>query len=275
MIRLRKRVVGLLNRFIELRKSNVEKVNWQGLQLKVYPGTIRQKVDYDDAWYKALTANVHNIIDVGANIGYTALLAFSTGIEKKIILLDPNPDALEIAAGNMFRNGFSSITSFICSFISDEFGNKQKFYTVGSGAAGSMYADHAETAKYSNSFYEVSTETIDHICGENGFKPDLIKIDVEGAEALVLKGSYETVKSHNPMVFVEMHSNPDLSMLENGNKIIQWCREINYKTYYLKEHIELLNSEPIAHRGKCHLLLIHADQNYPDYLKIISQGGSL
>lgn len=41
--------------------------------------------------------------------------------------------------------------------------------------------------------------------------PDLIKIDVEGAELGVLKGAIFTLRAHRPDVFIECHS-PDLRL---------------------------------------------------------------
>ena len=36
--------------------------------------------------------------------------------------------------------------------------------------------------------------------------PDIIKIDVEGAELLVLKGGKEFFKNHKPIIFMEVHN---------------------------------------------------------------------
>lgn len=37
------------------------------------------------------------------------------------------------------------------------------------------------------------------------YAPDLVKIDVEGAEAHVLRGMHRTVYKHKPVLFIEMH----------------------------------------------------------------------
>ena len=52
-----------------------------------------------------------------------------------------------------------------------------------------MFSGHAETAKAVNSYYFVSQMTIDTIVDKVKVVPDLIKIDVEGAESLALEGA--------------------------------------------------------------------------------------
>lgn len=49
---------------------------------------------------------------------------------------------------------------------------------------------------------EVQTELLDNILPA-GYKPDLIKIDVEGGELLVLEGAIQTLKKHKPVVIFE------------------------------------------------------------------------
>jgi len=53
----------------------------------------------------------------------------------------------------------------------------------------------------------VQTETLDHL-KELGVIPraDVIKIDVEGAEAMVLKGGTALLRSNRPRLFLEIHS---------------------------------------------------------------------
>jgi FkbM family methyltransferase len=47
--------------------------------------------------------------------------------------------------------------------------------------------------------------TIDRLVSTFGVEPALIKIDVEGAEPFVLRGMEETLRSHRPIVMLELH----------------------------------------------------------------------
>lgn len=267
MFRKLKKIIGYYLKKEKLYQNS----ELQNIKLKVIPNTIRKNVDKDDAWYAALVQNSENVFDLGCNIGYTSLLAAIQKINKSILLVDPNPEALAKASQNIILNGFGIKSKFITAFIGEKDGEKIDFYTVGSGEAGSMYSSHAETAAALNSFYEVETITIDTLVSFVEFVPDLIKIDVEGAESLALLGAKKTASNQKVKFFIEMHGLIELSMKENAQLILNWCSDNNYKAYYLKEACELISAETIASRGKCHLLLLPKNEEYPHYLKNIKE----
>lgn len=272
MIRKIKKIIGY---HLNKEKSNFFPFKISGIHLKGLKGTYRKQVDQDDAWFFALAQNANHVYDLGSNIGYMSLLAAIQKKNKSIVLVDPNPEALAKAAQNMIVNGFGIKSKFISAFVGDTDGEKVKFYTVGSGEAGSMYPGHAETATAVNSFYEVEKITIDTMVKQLNYTPDLIKVDVEGAEYLVLQGAVTTASKGESKFFIEMHSPPELSMTENARLVLKWCLENKYKAYYLKDGVLLNDPKTIAHRGKCHLLLLPEKDNYPIYLKDIKQGDSL
>lgn len=270
--RLKKIASALKARFWRQTEPLV-KCELMGHPLTVVKGTITSE-DYDDAWVYLLAKNSTIMFDIGANIGSTALLAAVAGI-KKIILVDPNPLALSCAAKNLIINSMSSYCHFVNSFVSAKAGEKLKFYSVGYGAAGSIYASHAQTARFLNSYYMVNTTTVDELAKSLKLVPDFIKIDVEGAELLVLQGARELSQKAQIRFLVEMHATEEVSMEENALSVIQWCKEIGYRAWYLKEEVELLECSQIKHRGKCHLLLQPGEWTYPTFLKGIKEGAFL
>ena len=270
-----KKIKKILAYYLHKEKNQYHDNVLSGIKLKGLKGTYREKTDKDDAWFFELAKNSEHIFDIGCNIGYMSLIAAIQKKNKSIVLADPNPEALAKAAQNMVINNFGLKTRFISAFIGDSDSEKVKFYTVGSGAAGSMYASHAETALAVNSFYEVEKMTIDTLVKKVGYVPDLIKIDVEGAEYLVLKGAVKTASQKKSAFFIEMHSPKELPMVKNASLVLQWCKSNAYKAYYLKEAVELVDKEMIAKRGKCHLLLLPEGEPYPDYLKNIKEGSPL
>jgi hypothetical protein len=126
-----------------------------------------------------------------------------------------------------------------------------------------------------NSYIDVETITLDDIAETYNLWPDLVKIDVEGVEHSVLEGSFKIAKRIGTKFIVEVHSSDSLSIVENTEKILDWCKVNNFIAYYLREHIELIDSKIIDGRGRYHLLLIHKDDQYPDGLNKIHQSADI
>lgn len=194
---------------------------------------------------------------------------------KEILLIDPDPEALSKAAQNLIHNHPSQQARFVCAFVSDKEDQRVNFYSIARGAASSMYASHAITAHGLGMQKQVITTTIDHLVDQYSILPDLVKIDTEGAERLVLQGATQLAKRQATRFFVEMHSNPEISMHDNAQATLEWCRQVGYLAWYLKEKIELTSPETISHRGRCHLLLLPIHEEFPEYLRQINQGSSL
>lgn len=240
-------------------------------EYRVINRTIRKHSDKDDAWLFALAGHHSHIIDVGSNIGQAAMLMLYHDTIERILVIDPNREALMHAAENLIMNEHSHKAIFINSFVSDIDDDYIEFFTVGTGAAGSKYASHAHTASNTNSSVQVRTKKLDTIVEMVNITPDLIKVDVEGAEVEVLKGASSLSARFKPKFFVEVHSTEGLSIVNNTREILDWCSSNNYVGYYLKTMTDL-NMENIKNRGRYHALLVHNDDELPPYLKSISEG---
>ena len=246
-----------------------------GRMLQVRDGAVRYSPDKDDAWLLALACHAKCIVDVGCNMGQAALLMQRSASVKEILLVDPNPDAISLAAENLIRNNLSQYARFVTAFVSDQDDEEVTFWTVGTGAAGSRYAGHANTAARKNSSTQVLTLTLDTICAQYSLVPDLVKVDVEGAEYGVLIGSCQLASRGQTRFFVEMHSPPELSMEENAQRVLEWCEKLDYTAWYLKDKSKLTAAEQIQHRGRCHLLLQPCIWTLPEWLKQIEESAPL
>ncbi len=271
---MKKYVINFLEkRFgLSLRKKSIGKILDREFQ---YVAISYEAPDYDDAWILALGLHSKIVFDVGANIGKSAFLLLYGNKVQELFLLDPNPLALSIAAENMIRNNLSKHVRFINTFVSDSDNESVKFYTVGSGAAGSMYRSHAKSAGEMNLFLQVQTCTIDSLILEYSIIPDLVKIDVEGAEAKVLKGATKLASHQQTKFMVEVHSSEELSIVSNTQMILDWCTANNYRAWYLKDKVALADTETIKIRGRYHLLLLPKSIQFPSYLLSIEQRAPL
>lgn len=115
MLKSLKKIIGY---YLKKEKNIFFEFTISGFKLKGLKGTNRKIVDQDDAWFFALAKNSTHVFDLGSNIGYMSLLAAIQKSNKKIVLVDPNPEALAKAAQNIIINGFGFKAKFYTAFIS-------------------------------------------------------------------------------------------------------------------------------------------------------------
>ena len=200
--------------------------------------------DYDDAWLLFLSSKAEIVFDVGCNVGQSSLLITHSNSLKKLILIEPNPLSLSMAAENLIMNNKSENVIFIPKAAYNKSRVNIKLWSMqGAYAGASLDVSFTETGKITKNYFDVETITLDEIAETYSYFPDLVKIDVEGAEFSVLEGSINIAKKENTLFIVENHSSIELNIVDNTNKILQWADQNDYQAYYLREHKKLINSE--------------------------------
>jgi FkbM family methyltransferase len=148
-------------------------------------------------------AEVGNVVvDVGANIGYYALLFEKRiGPGGRIIAFEPEPDNLVELRVNVERNGLRNVDIRPCA-VGASAGVVNFTRGINGGVLdGSAGATGCEVQVPMTRLDDALSGTV-----------DLIKIDVEGYEEEVLRGALETIKQGRPRLFVEIHP----TLMRNG-----------------------------------------------------------
>lgn len=151
--------------------------------------------------FAKLIAGKKRVFDVGANWGFYVLLAHkhrSSGCE--IVAFEPHPQSAKELRTQIELNGIGQAT-VIEAAMSDRDGTLE-FLDTGS-AIGQKLAALGENGAPSRNI-RVRTMTLDAAAEQFG-APDLIKLDVEGAENLVLEGGKNVMSEHRPALVVEVH----------------------------------------------------------------------
>ena len=139
--------------------------------------------------------------DVGAHIGVFSLIAArNIGIYCSVIAFEPDPSNVRGIDEHVSRNQLDRIRIIpkaVCSSVGRVRFQRASFQ---SSMNRGTVIDHASAAEDSTIEVEsVTSVTLDAIALENP-PPNLIKIDVEGAEASVLQGSEENFRSAKPVL---------------------------------------------------------------------------
>lgn len=230
--------------------------------------------DYGDAWLAALAREARVVFDVGSNVGQAALTMLAWDTVEEIVLVEPNADALSVAAENLVLNGLSHRARFVRAFAAERDGERVRFYAVGTGQAGSLYPSFADIPAALGMSEMVPTVTLDALSRRYGLVPDLVKVDVEAAEALALAGAREIASHRRTRFFVEMHSTMEVHQPENAAKVLAWCAGVGYRAWFLAGRAELTAAEQLQ-RARCHLLLLPREAPFPEVLWEIGETAPL
>ena len=84
---------------------------------------------------------------------------------------------------------------------------EQEFAVMPEASMGKLSGSNFQPKAASQETLRVSTETLDHLRDVGKIPPpNIIKIDVEGAEAMVLRGAQRLLSESRPHLFIEIHS---------------------------------------------------------------------
>src|SRR3989344_1401255 len=179
-------------------------------------------------------------IDVGANIGVFSLLASSKITNGKIYAFEPSKSILPNLYQNIFLNSKKDTIEVVEKIVSDKVGT-HLFYTHDIPD----YNHISNTDKKSGKVLRILATSLDRFIAENKITHiKLIKIDVEGAEFLVLKGIKKSLAAGLiDALIVEVNKE---GMREFGflpDQIFNYLTDYGFKLYYFDFNYKLKKLE--------------------------------
>jgi FkbM family methyltransferase len=175
--------------------------------------TLAREVCFTGKFEPQETSLLHTIlrpgmtfVDVGANWGYFTLLASGlVGESGTVVSLEPDPRMFALLQGNVARNRLSQVTPLALAAAAgagvltlagfDEDDGNWGVSTVVDDSAGGPGT------------FRVAAQALDTILDEYGVSGvDLVKMDIEGAELLALRGMADGLCAHHyRRVLLELH----------------------------------------------------------------------
>jgi FkbM family methyltransferase len=143
------------------------------------------------------TVTENNVVyDVGAHVGFYTLLASDlVGPVGKVFAFEPVPENLSCLREHIRINGVHNVSVFE-SAVAERSG-WEYFERGTSSSTGRIYA---------NGSLRVRAVSLDALRAQSGISgPDVIKIDVEGAEYRVLCGARDLIGKFLPTIFLATH----------------------------------------------------------------------
>ena len=154
--------------------------------------------------------------DVGAHMGFHTLgFAALVGPTGRVVGFEPNPTNRERLRQNLEKNAdLAARIEILSCALSDRTGEAPFVlsHDVDTGASSMSFLDGTTPAvefavSRAWNTIVVPLRTVDALVRDGvAPPPDALKIDVEGAELLVLRGADDTLRTAQPTVIVEVHS---------------------------------------------------------------------
>jgi FkbM family methyltransferase len=151
--------------------------------------------EHDEATHtcirKLIKPGMH-VIEIGANIGYyTLTIALLAGRRGSVLAFECDPILAQLAIDNVEINGFAPIVKVDRRAITDVEGTLEFRRSRDHSGGGTLVPNLEQQATMSpenREIISVEATTLDTVLASYPHTPNVVKIDVEGAESSVLRG---------------------------------------------------------------------------------------
>jgi FkbM family methyltransferase len=197
-------------------------------------GCLQDAYEYPETNFVRGNLRAGNIfVDVGANIGWFTMLATTlVGDSGRVHAFEPRKSIAEKLQASVSINHLEKIVSVYGVGLSDE--NKEEILMWEQGTDNAGSASFAMDSKSATAVREtISVRRLDDISLP---QVDFVKIDVEGAEMLALRGGQETLRRCRPVVLSEVLP----SQLERVSRVspdeyFAFFQGMNYRSFIIDE----------------------------------------
>ena len=185
------------------------------------------------------------VYDVGAHLGFfTLALARLVGPQGRVLAFEPLPANVLLLRENLAMNpAVSANVQVIEAAVAGESARTRLFAAASSTMARitTPTADHVGT-------HEVETLTLDELVFARGAPPpQVVKMDIEGAEGLALAGARRLLGEVAPLLLIEVHGE------EAARAVWEELRQAGYRVFTLEHDREFLAPGEFA---KAHILAL-------------------
>lgn len=167
------------------------------------------------------------VIDVGANVGFFSLrFAKWVGDDGKVISIEPEDRNYNSLTSALKREGLSSRVNALKA--------------VAAAVPGTAFLEinplHPADHKLSRdgTGLPVTAVTLDDlVLDKSHLRPALVKIDVQGAEMMVLEGAASILTIAGPALFIELHEEGLSKFGTSVSAILDYLSNYGYEAYWL------------------------------------------
>lgn len=143
--------------------------------------------------------------DIGSNLGvFSMAAAYLTGKSGSVLAVDADAAHVELLRRTVRRAGHRHITLLNCGIAAET--GIARLNIVGRGKAKNFIEDAQSAAAFDGVVeqHTIVTLTLDWLATQFP-APDAVKIDIEGAELMALRGAASLLRGPRPAIYIEVH----------------------------------------------------------------------
>lgn len=212
------------------------------------------------------------VVDLGANMGYFTLLAARiVGSGGRVFAFEPEPTNFAHLTRNIELNAYGQVTAYQKA-VADRYGSTKLFictYDTGHHTINQFdgIAAYARGRPAKAEWVEIETVPLDDFLGGHRSRVGVLKMDIEGAEALALEGMRRILTENPglrvfteffPLLLTKMGSSPD----EYARRLLS---DFGFTVYAIGQDYSLARADraliPIRSVDALHAL-IHAEDDH-------------
>jgi FkbM family methyltransferase len=146
---------------------------------------------------------MRTVFDIGAHIGLVSLpLSMSIDQCGKLFAFEPAESNRAFLENHIRDNGIHNI-EIISDLVGDEAVESVRFFESPADSGMNTIAESRRRSGFVET--DVKQITLDAFCNKRDLRPELIKIDTEGAELNILRGASGVLRKYHPIIFLSVH----------------------------------------------------------------------
>lgn len=174
-------------------------------------------------------------VDVGAHLGYYTCIASKLAPQAQIYAFEMDSQNFELLTKNIALNQAQNVDAYQVA-VTNSNNEVQYIKETDSPSSGFELSNNPERDSRYGSLVSVKGVSLDAFFRDKLLMPDLVKIDVEGAELQVLEGMRHLLQTANPQIFLEIHPEKILNFNATVAQVLDLLFSAGYEIY---EHDKL------------------------------------
>jgi FkbM family methyltransferase len=186
------------------------------------------------------------VFDVGAKVGMTAMCMAGAMAEGTVFAFEAAETSCFVINRNIRLNSLEEKVVAVNTLVGSTSGHLTKYYwNPISGRSGIVMAPRQGATPI-----EKLTVSLDDFVQQHGLRPDLVKIDVEGAEHEVIAGMQGLMREFGPDIALELHAWPGTPAASNAERILRLLESVSYGMLWLDKRQFLDDPMALADLGE-------------------------